>query len=386
MPFRTTSHFRRVLFSLPLLLMLLACLAPPAVAGAAPGSANAVSEHLVHNIFFSHSSPNVLALGQDLTFTFDYKTSHAAGVRIWLRPFTDGNLTPNYSGHGSPVHPAGVGSASGSFAVHAAAATVDQVRIEMWAEDGSALLFRAFLPVHYEFHPPANLVRNVTLTRHTPNVLALGETVDVSFDYIATDPGGVRIFPRPFTGGALTPNYAASPSPLYPPGTGAGSGFFSISDNPSVVDEIRIQVYNSDQSVLLFEVFLPVHYDYRAFPNVVTRFNLHPPSPNILEFDQTVNVDFTYQTNEPGGVRIYVRPVSRGSLTPNYAAHGSPLHPIGSGTSTGFFSITTRVNVVDRIRIDMWNDDQTALLFRAELPVHYQYGALYRSFLPLTLR
>ena len=73
----------------------------------------------------------------------------------------------------------------------------------------------------------------------------------------------MRIFARPFTSGALTPNYAAHPSPLYPVGTGSASGWFTISDGTVKVDQIRIQMWNADQTRLLFQTKIPVSYQFK---------------------------------------------------------------------------------------------------------------------------
>jgi hypothetical protein len=72
----------------------------------------------------------------------------------------------------------------------------------------------------------------------------------------------VRIFARPFTGGALTPNYSACGFPLYPVGTGTGTCSFTINTGVTTVNRIRFQIWNADQTVKLFEKFIPVHYQF----------------------------------------------------------------------------------------------------------------------------
>ena len=74
--------------------------------------------------------------------------------------------------------------------------------------------------------------------------------------------------------------------------------------------------------------------------NLVTQIGLAPRTPNILLFNQNITVSFSYNTNEVGGVRIFARPFSGASLSPNYAACGSPLYPTGTGTGTCTFTIT----------------------------------------------
>lgn len=107
----------------------------------------------------------------------------------------------------------------------------------------------------------------------------------------------------------------------------------------------------------------------------VTKVTFNPPTPNILLHNQRVTLSFSYATTQPGGVRIFARPFVGNSPAPNYAASPSGISPTGSGTGSQFFTITTGNVTVDRVRIQMWNSNQTQLLFEAFLPVHYEFRA-----------
>jgi len=107
----------------------------------------------------------------------------------------------------------------------------------------------------------------------------------------------------------------------------------------------------------------------------VTKVTLNPPTPNILLHNQNVTVSFSYATTQPGGVRIFARPFVGASPAPHYAASGAGISPTGSGTGTQTFTITSGTVTVNRIRIQMWNDAQTVLLFEAFLPVNYEFRA-----------
>jgi hypothetical protein len=107
----------------------------------------------------------------------------------------------------------------------------------------------------------------------------------------------------------------------------------------------------------------------------VTNVSFKPSTPNILVNNKDVSISFSYATTQVGGVRIHVRPFVGNALAPNYAASGSPLYPTGAGTGTGTFTIKTGTVTVDRVRIQMWNANQTTLLFEAFLPVHFQFRA-----------
>lgn len=356
--------------------------APPAQAGepeatvmpaleAGPLSPAAPGDHLVTGVTLGPDTPNILAFNDHVDVTFGYSTTDTGGVRIFVRPYTSGAPTPNYAAHGSPLYPtSATGAGSGYFTITSGSVVVDQIRFTMYNADQSALLFEAFIPVHYLFGDPTNLVTHLDFTPDTPDVLALNQDLRFSFDYSTRQPGGVRIFARPFTNGALSPNYAAHGSPVHPIGGGSGTGFFTLTASQAVVDQVRIQMWDANQTTLLFEAFLPVYFRFRAASHLVTQIELSPDTPNLFKYGGNVNLTFNYTTNQPGGVRIWARPFSGPNLTPGYAAHGSPIYPAGSGNGTGSFNLTTGPMVVDKIRIQMWDANQTTLLFEAFLPVH----------------
>jgi hypothetical protein len=127
-------------------------------------------------------------------------------------------------------------------------------------------------------------------------------------------------------------------------------------------------------------LFLQVTSDVQGVTaaNSVTGLASDPLSPNILKFGQNITVSFHYDTNQAGGVRIFIRPITVDAtgtdiLTPNYAACGSPLYPVGSGTGSCTFTITDVDASVDKIRIQMWDANQTVKLFQVKLPVAYRY-------------
>jgi hypothetical protein len=109
----------------------------------------------------------------------------------------------------------------------------------------------------------------------------------------------------------------------------------------------------------------------------VTQFTLGPQTPNVLKFGQQVTVSFSYDTTAAGGVRIFARPMTTTDagdvLTPNYAACPSPLYAVGSGTGSCTFTIVDGSVTVDKIRIQMWDANQTTKLFQAKLPVYYRF-------------
>jgi hypothetical protein len=95
-----------------------------------------------------------------------------------------------------------------------------------------------------------------------PTSMYNNDNVYVFFNYFTTESGGVRIFVRPYTNGAPTPNYAAHGSPLYSAGSGKGDGWFTVTEGSYTVDQAKFEMFNADQSELLLEFFVDVEYRY----------------------------------------------------------------------------------------------------------------------------
>ena len=378
------THFKSIIWRILSYLMLFILIFGPLASVSAqarsleqeaePNSPTAPGDHLVTDIYLTPDSPNILRTHDNVNLSFQYVTNEPSGVRIFARPYTNGAPTPNYGAHGSAVYPTGSGQGSGWFTINSGEVVVDQIRIRMTNADQTDVLFEAFLPVYYLFTDAAHAVTHISLTPDTPDVLGFGQNVDLTFNYITRQQNGVRIWARPFTNGALTPNYGAHGSPIYPSGAGNGTGFFNISSGTVVVDQIRIQMWDPDETVLLFEAFLPVYYRYMDSTNIVDHIEAAPRSPdtpNIFAYGDNFNLTFNYTNNRKDGVRIWARPFSGTTLSPDYAAHGSLIYPAGSGSDTAYFTLNSGPTVVDRIRIQMFDAGRSGeLLYEAFLPVH----------------
>jgi hypothetical protein len=118
----------------------------------------------------------------------------------------------------------------------------------------------------------------------SPSSLKLNQKVSVNFDYAIKDASGVRIFIRPITSGKLTPNYAASGSPVYSRGKGTGSANFTITKGNVVVDQLRVQVLSANQNQLMFEFYVPVKFTFSSSILTVVRPKvIVKPLPQKLE-------------------------------------------------------------------------------------------------------
>jgi hypothetical protein len=313
------------------------------------------------------TNPASLKLGDQLNIDFGYETDEPTGVRIFIRPFSAGNLTPNYAASGSGLY-TGTGSDVANFTITGSTPTlVDELRVQVFNNDQTTLLYEFFVPVKYYFD--VNAVKNITYVSSSGSYLN-GHSFNLNFDYDITEPGGARIFFRPFSGGSLTPGYSASGSALYT-GTGSDAANFSITSGINVtVDAIRIQVYNAAQSVLLKEFFIPV---YLKFSSVEIKDIV---SPGSIYFNHNDNVDFTfnYETSESSGARIFFRPFSDDAVTPLYAAAGSPLYALGAGPGATNYTVTNGNTIVDQTRIQAYNADQSQLLLEYFIPADYVTG------------
>lgn len=242
--------------------------------------------HFVADAVLNPPWPAELLSGHDVVnVTFNYLTTQSGGVRFVALPFAGGGPASNHAAPTSPIYPTtGIseqGLGATTFSITAGDVTVDQVRVQMWSADHSALLYEYPIPVSYAFTEPAPEHHSVTITGLNPTSpaqLEFDDQVKIDFDYSTTEAAGVRIFIRPFAGGALAANYGASGSPVYPVGDGNGSSQFTIVSGAVTVDQLRIQMWNAAQSELLFEDFVPVDYKFKAPgpPFILTPLPLHP--------------------------------------------------------------------------------------------------------------
>lgn len=366
---------------LMLLSLILALLLPAGISAQKALAAPTASDHLITNIVLTPLTPNVLAVGENVNLTFDYQTTEPGGVRIFARPYTGAGLFSPWFRRLPHRHRHGIRILHRSFPRGSRphrAAHVQRRPV------GAAL--RSIHPRAFRVRGVDHTITSIELDPGHPNIIGYGTNLTVNVDYSTTEPGGVRIFARPFTDGALSPGYSASGSPLYPAGTGTASGTFTINSGPVLVDQIRIQMTNADQSVLLNETFIPVYFLFTDPQYVVTFTQFNPLTPNILDHGSQVHQDFSYSLSGTSQARIFIRPLSYGELSPNYSASGSALYPVGSGTGSSNFTINSSPVIVDHIRIQMTNADQTLLLFEATVPVYYQFGPVHRVFMPVQLR
>ena len=318
--------------------------------------------------FASNPTLSSLLLGENFSCTFHYNISYPGGVRIFVRPFTNGALTPGYSGSGSGIYSGSGTDGGGAFTINSGKNVhVDAVRVKIVSADQSVDIDEFFIPVNVYF----STVKITNMIPQAGNFPFNNEDRQMSFAYSTTEPAGVRVFPRPWTNGALTPNYAASGSPIYN-GMGNGNGTFTITTGNQRVDHVRFNVTNATQAETLLEFWSPVDYTYGNF--LVEEIQLCPAAPARLENGEPVNIQYGYYNDEGQNTRIFVRPFTNGSLSPGYAASGSGEYPVGGGINKSYFTITSGNVKVDQLRFQVTNANQSAVLAEYFIPVSYVFG------------
>ncbi len=320
-----------------------------------------------HFTFSDDPDLSSLLLNETFTTTFEYNVSYPGGILVFIRPFTDGNLTPNYSASGSNTY-TGTGAASSNFTfdsgnnIH-----VDALRVRIMNTDQSVIIDEFFIPVNLHF----------STTKITDIVPEAGmfpfnnEDREIVFNYSTTEAAGVLIFLRPWTNGLLTTDYTASGSLLYMD-SGTGSGSFSVASGNQRVDHVRFRVTNSDQSEVLLEMFYPVEYTFGNF--LVRDIVLCPSPPARLEHGTNVKVNYNYHNDEGVNTLVFVRPFSNGVICPDYSASGSQTYPAGLGSASDNFTLNSGNVLVDQIRFQVKTEDQSTILAEYFIPVQYQYG------------
>jgi hypothetical protein len=304
---------------------------------------------------------------ESVNMTFDYVVDEPGGVRIFARPFTNGALTPGYGASGSPIY-SGSGTGTANFNISSGTVVVDEIRFQILNADQSELLREFWVPVEYRYGEIG--VNNFSFSHDEKLAsLLLDEHFDITFNYDVNVAGGARIFIRPMTNGGTTPGYAASGSPLFT-GSGSQAVFFTITTGKNIhVDHLRVTVVNDDQSETYMTFYIPVNLYFSTVKvdNIVTAGGNFP----LNGADRTV--EFDYETTEAAGVRIFPRPWTNGSLTPDYGACGSAVYT-GNGSGSCNFTINSGNQRVDHIRFQVVNPDQTEVLLEILSSVEYTFG------------
>lgn len=126
---------------------------------------------------------------------------------------------------------------------------------------------------------------------------------------------------------------------------------------------------------LLFVVFASLLWasSGSAYGQSISITQISPSSPADLAHEEEVTIQFEYTISEPGGARIFIRPMTDGSRSPNYAASGSRVYQ-GSGSSTANFTITSGNIEVDQLRVQVIRAGGQQVLAEFLMPVDFSFS------------
>lgn len=111
-----------------------------------------------------------------------------------------------------------------------------------------------------------------------------------------------------------------------------------------------------------------------VFSQSISITDISPKSPAKLNFNQEVNITFQYEIPNAGGVRVFIRPMTSGRLTPNYAASGSSIYR-GRGKETANFTIQSENVTVDQLRVQVLSANQNEFIFEFFAPVDFTFSS-----------
>lgn len=220
----------------------------------------------------------------------------------------------------------------------------------------------------------ADYLGGVSFSHPTPSYLPNGETLFINIDYKIDDPAGGYVYARPYTLDSPTPGYGASAG-SFCTGTGTTTQFFFLFGGENIVTHVRIYVRDPDTDEIELEMFVPVRYVFA--PHGIFNLQMNHNQYDRLPYGENLAIDFDYVADDPAGCRIYARPFTNGSMTPNYSAGGSADLP-PSGSYSQHFSFSGDADVTD-IRFQIVALDNTTLLYEFFVPfdIHWADVGIY---------
>ena len=346
---------RRILWSL----LVLAVMSVPAF----------VSANWLGGITFDHASPSYLPHSELVTVTIDCKVDSLEGARIHVMPFSSGQMTPNLVSDPGTLVPEGQSTVTRTFGVTSGNHTVDQVRIRMTNAQDTMVLLEFFLPVEYIYGPYGMF--NIQIEKSEYSVLARGEDLYIDFDFGSPGPDNVIVFIRPFFDGSPVIGYSSGGGRGGSP-SGSASLRFNFGTPPKDINQVHFKMTNADQSVILLEFDLPVHYFWRAIG--ISNYSFSRPSPSPVHNSELMEMTFDYYTQLGGGgdILLLTEPYFNGSLVTGGFPQTRPVIPSGSGSDIRRFG-STGTTYVNQVRLLATTPDQSVTFIDILIPVEYEF-------------
>lgn len=323
----------------------------------------------ISNVQFNPGPHAALSWDRTVTVTWDHSLGffEEDGVRIFVRPFTTGALSPHYAASGGVLYLPGSTGGSSTFRITSGDVLVDEVRFQVF-DPSNNLRLEFFVPCSLQYGACA--LYNLTMTPSSPSCVSYEQRIEFTFDYMNPLTEDVHVFIFPYSGLTSVHHYYSG-SLWYPPGSGSGDYWIRIPQQ-SLVDRFRVVMRNSVTDEILTEFWVAVRY--QAEEASVYNITLSPASPAGRLHSENVTVNLDYRTTEAGGVRIYAIPCTDGAPSPDAVFSGSSLCPTGTGHVTRSFRITSGDAVADSVRCDVYNADNSRLITRYFVPVNFHYA------------
>ncbi|HPF36164.1 MAG TPA: FlgD immunoglobulin-like domain containing protein [Candidatus Krumholzibacteria bacterium] len=318
----------------------------------------------VWNVQYSDAPSGTFRHEHFFTVSFDGYTDRAEGVRVFIRPFTDGALSPSYVASSTSI-PAGGGSGSSYFRLTTGNIRVDQLRFQIKSWDQTELIQEFFLPVDLQYGDMG--LNDVVLDPPPPALLPYYHHVTVTADYECDAVGDLRYYAIPLLGGMLAPGYGYQSSVVVPAPEGRAERYWYLSASGTETDQVGVRLYDDVSS-------LGVELDaaYTFADDALWSATHAIAGPAVLTALEHVDMALQYHCEDPAGCRIACYPVGDGIGFTDFYYNPSPLYPQGTGTANVYCTLKEGVSAhVEGITVYMIGETDHAQLATWTFPADH---------------
>lgn len=208
----------------------------------------------IYNIAIDRENQASLHNSQQVTGSFTFEHDDPAGMTAFVYLYRNGSLIVDQVFQPSTILPPGTHDLTRWARYPSGSIEVDAVGFAVFPASGPPAVEFFTLPRTIFYGPHA--IGNVTFSPASPAILSHGERLNMSFDYLTDEAGGVRIFPRAAYQGSVLSGAGSSGSALYPAPGGSGSAWTHFNQD-RIADSVRFLMVNADQSEQLLTWFAP---------------------------------------------------------------------------------------------------------------------------------